>query len=155
MEIILLEKVHRLGDLGDTVKVKAGYARNFLIPNRKAIQATAGNRARLEAARAELQEAQGAALAEAQERARALSALELVIRCKAGTEGRLFGSVGTLDIATAATEAGVALAKREVRLPDGALRELGTHRVELHLHPDVDIAITVSLVPDEEPVISA
>ncbi len=154
MEIILLEKIHRLGELGDKVKVKAGYARNFLIPNRRAVPATAANQARVEEARAQLQEAQSAALAEAQARAQTLAGLTVVIPGKAGTEGRLFGSIGTADIARAVSEAGFALAKREVRLPNGPLRELGSHAVELHLHADVDVVITVSVVADDEPVTS-
>ncbi|MDQ3563626.1 MAG: 50S ribosomal protein L9 [Pseudomonadota bacterium] len=150
MEVILIERVHRLGDLGERVKVKSGYARNYLIPSRKAVPATAASLAKFETARGELIEAQELALAEARSRAEALENLSVTIRARAGSEGRLFGSVGTLDIATAVTEAGVAMEKKQIRLPQGPLREIGTHEVRVHLHPDVDVAIKVVIAAEDE-----
>lgn len=146
MEVILLEKVYRLGDLGDRVKVRSGYGRNFLIPNRKAVPATAANLAKFEAERQLLLKANEEKLAEAQQRAGKLTEMVVTISAKAGSEGRLFGSVGTQDIAVAVTEAGVEVAKKEVRLPAGPLRELGEHAIELHLHPDVNVTIKVIIV---------
>ncbi len=150
MDVILLEKVHRLGDLGDRVKVKAGYGRNFLIPMRKAVAATDSNVARFEAQRAELAKAQADKLTQAQGRATALSGFSVTIASKAGSEGRLFGSVGTVDIASAITAAGVAVEKKEVRLPTGPLRDTGEHAVELHLHPDVNATVKVVIVAEDE-----
>ncbi|MGH8478710.1 MAG: 50S ribosomal protein L9 [Gammaproteobacteria bacterium] len=153
MEVILLEKVHGLGELGETVKVKPGFARNFLIPGRKAITATRGNRARIEAARAELETAQADALSEAQARAAALAQKTITIRGRAGAEGRLFGSIGTADIARAVTESGLPLTKKEIRLPQGPLREIGEHEVQLHLHPEVDAPLKIVIArEDERPV---
>ncbi len=149
MEVILLEKVDQLGALGDTVKVKPGYARNFLIPTRKAVPATEPNRNRFEAQRAELLETQTTSLAEAERRAALLADYTVSIRSRAGTEGRLFGSVGTVDIAEAVSAGGLPVEKREVRLPNGPLRELGEHAVQLHLHPDVNVTIKVLVVADE------
>lgn len=153
MEVILLEKVHGLGELGETVKVKPGFARNFLIPGRKAITATRDNRARIEAARAELETAQAGALSEAQARAAALAQVSITLRGRAGAEGRLFGSIGTADIARAVTESGLPLTKKEIRLPQGPLREIGEHEVQLHLHPDVDTPLKIVIArEDERPV---
>jgi large subunit ribosomal protein L9 len=149
MEVILLEKVHRLGDLGDRVKVKAGYGRNFLIPTRKAVAATTANVAKFEAQRAELAKAQADKLSQAQARAAALADLVISISSKAGSEGRLFGSVGTVDIAAAITAAGVTVEKKEVRLPLGPLRDVGEHTVDLHLHPDVNVSLKVLVVAEE------
>jgi len=148
MEVILLEKVHRLGNLGDKVKVKPGYGRNYLIPTNKAVPATAGNIAKFEAAKADLLKAQESALAEAQSRAAQLADRTVTIASKAGTEGKLFGSVGTVDIAEAVTTSGVKVEKREIRLPKGPLREVGEHEVEIHLHPDVNATIKVIVVPE-------
>ena len=150
MEVILIERVHRLGDLGDRVKVKPGYARNFLIPTRKAVPATAASLARFETARDELIKSQELALAEARSLAKALENLSVTVRARAGSEGKLFGSVGTLDIATAVTAAGVVMEKKQIRLPQGPLREIGVHEIRLHLHPDVDVAIKVVIVAEDE-----
>lgn len=150
MEVILLEKVYRLGNLGDKVKVKPGYGRNYLIPSRKAVPATPINLAKFETARADLLGAQARALAEAEARAASLSNLTVTIAGKAGSEGKLFGSVGTVDIAYAAAQTGADITKKEVRLPGGPLREVGEHRVDVHLHPDVNIAIKVIIVPAED-----
>ncbi|MCK9531389.1 MAG: 50S ribosomal protein L9 [Gammaproteobacteria bacterium] len=147
MEVILLDKVRNLGNLGDKVKVRNGYGRNFLIPQGKAVLATADNLAKFEARRAELEKAAAAEVAAAQARAEKLAALaEVTIGAKAGEEGKLFGSVGTGDIAEAITAAGVEVAKAEVKLPDGALRHTGEFSVDVVLHSDVTQAITVKVV---------
>jgi large subunit ribosomal protein L9 len=147
MEVILLDKVRNLGNLGDKVKVRNGYGRNFLIPQGKAVLATADNLAKFEARRAELEKAAAAELAEAQARAEKLAALgEVTIAAKAGEEGKLFGSVGTGDIAEAITGAGVEVAKAEVKLPEGALRHTGEFSVDVVLHSDVAQAVTVKIV---------
>lgn len=150
MEVILLEKVHNLGNLGDQVKVKPGYGRNYLIPNRKAVPATAENIAKVEARRVELERVEAEHLASAKSRAESLAGLSVTIAAKAGTEGRLFGSVGTQDIADAVTGAGIEVAKREVRLPEGPLRQVGEYSIELQLHADVEVAIQVRVVAEEE-----
>jgi large subunit ribosomal protein L9 len=155
MEVILLEKIHRLGDLGDKVNVRPGYGRNYLIPNRKAVPATAANVAKFEAQRAELERAQTEILATAQARAERLNGLEVVIAAKAGAEGRLFGSVGTHDIAQAIVAAGASAEKREVRLPDGPLREVGEYAIEIHLHADIDVEIKVKVVAEDAPSTAA
>jgi large subunit ribosomal protein L9 len=146
MEVILLEKIHNLGALGDKVRVKAGYGRNYLIPSRKAVPATADNIAKFEARRAELEAQQQASLTEAQSRAAGLAELELAIVAKAGAEGRLYGSVGTNEITEALAAQGHAVEKREIRLPEGALRNVGRHTVELALHAEVSTSIVVVVV---------
>ena len=151
MEIILLEKIHNLGALGDKVKVKPGYGRNFLIPRKKAVPATPENIAKFEARRAELEAQQQSALASAQSRAAALADLELVITAKAGNEGRLYGSVGTGEIAEALAALGHSIEKREIRLPDGPLRTLGRHTVELGLHAEVTATIVVVVASASAP----
>lgn len=150
MEVVLLEKIQNLGELGEKVKVKPGFGRNFLIPQKKAVPATPENVEKFEAQRAELEKAQADSLKASQARANALSEFSVSISAKAGTEGKLYGSIGTAEIADAITQAGETVEKREVRLPEGALRELGDHEVTLHFHTDVDVAITVSIVADEE-----
>jgi len=147
MEVILLDKVRNLGNLGDKVKVRNGYGRNFLIPQGKAVLATADNMAKFEARRAELEKAAAAELAEAQARAEKVAALgEVTITAKAGEEGKLFGSVGTADIADAITAAGVEVSKAEVKLPEGALRHTGEYSIDVSLHSDVVQAVTVKVV---------
>ncbi|CAI8155290.1 MAG: 50S ribosomal protein L9 [Pseudidiomarina mangrovi] len=147
MQIILLDKVANLGSLGDQVEVKSGYARNFLFPQGKAVPATAANVSKFEERRAELEAKLAADLAAAQQRAEQVNALEaVVITSKAGDEGKLFGSIGTRDIADAVTAAGVAVKKSEVLLPNGTLREVGEYSVELHLHSDVFATVTVQVV---------
>lgn len=149
MEIILLEKVANLGALGDTVNVKSGFGRNFLIPKGKATEATPGNLARFEARRAELEKAAAQNLAAAQLRAEKIRGHGTIsVGVKAGSEGRLFGSVNNADIAAAATAAGVEIARSEVRLPEGAIRQLGDYEVEVHLHTDVNAALSVSVVAE-------
>lgn len=150
MEVILLENVVNLGRLGDRVKVRAGYGRNFLIPNRKALAATPDNVARFEAQRGELERAHAELLAQAEARGHELGDALVTIAVKAGNEGRLFGSVGPGDIADALTGAGHHVDKREVRMPQGPIRELGDHVVGLHLHPDVNIQITVRVMSEQQ-----
>ncbi|MCH1920064.1 50S ribosomal protein L9 [Shewanella sp. A3A] len=149
MNVILLDKIANLGNLGDQVSVKAGYARNYLLPQGKAVVANAENVKVFEARRAELEAKVAAELAAANERAEKISALEaVVIASKAGDEGKLFGSVGTRDIADAVTAAGVELAKSEVRLPLGALRTTGDFEVEVQLHGEVNATVKVTIVAE-------
>lgn len=150
MEVILLEKVHKLGELGDQVKVKPGFGRNYLIPSGKAVSATVDNIARFDARRAELEKQQQESLASATARAEKLNTVSISVARKAGTEGKLFGSVGTIDIAEAVTESGVELAKHEIRLPDGPIRSTGEFEIDIHLHADVSATIKVNVVPEEE-----
>ena len=146
MEVILLKNVGGLGSLGDKVKVRPGYGRNYLVPSGFAVSATARNLEAFEARRAELEREAAANLAAAQERKVAMEGLRLTIARKAGDEGRLFGSVGAGDIAVALTGAGVTVAKAEVRL-SAALRAVGEFPVTLRLHPEVEAIITVDIVP--------
>ena len=141
MEVILLEKVGRLGSIGDKVAVKAGFGRNFLIPQGKAIPATSDNVKAFEERRAELEAAAAAKKAEAEARASKLVNLVVTIKANAGDEGKLFGSIGTRDIAEAITAAGVEVAKAEVRLPEGTLRDLGEYEIDIQVHADVTQAI--------------
>ena len=144
MQIILLEKVANLGDLGEQVNVKAGYGRNYLIPQQKAVPATKANIEKFEARRAELEKAAAEALAEAQARAEKVAGIGSVTMARnAGDEGKLFGSVGPADIAEAITEAGVAVEKREVIMPEGALHTIGEFEVSIRTHTDVAQAIQV------------
>ncbi len=148
MEVILLEKVVNLGDLGDKVNVKSGYARNFLVPHQKAVMATKEKIAEFEKRRAELEKAAAEKLAAAQVRAEALGKVEVVITHKAGEEGKLFGSVGTQDIADAMTAAGAAVDKREVRLPEGIIRHLGEYQIDVNLHTDVTVTVAVTVAEE-------
>jgi large subunit ribosomal protein L9 len=149
VEVILLQKVANLGNIGDRVKVRSGFGRNFLLPQGKATLATAENVARFEARRAELERAAREHLSSAEERAAAMKDFKLTIRAKAGTEGKLFGSIGTSDIAEACTREGFKIERSEVRLPTGPLRMLGEHTVNLHLHADIDVPLHVTIVPEE------
>jgi len=149
MELILLQKVANLGNIGDRVRVKSGYGRNFLLPAGKATLATAENIKRFETRRAELLARANDELSQSTARAEAFKDFKLTITAKAGTEGRLFGSVGTADIAEHSTKAGHALARSEVRLPGGPLRVVGEHNVQLHLHADVNIELPVIIVAEE------
>jgi len=148
MEVILLEKVGKLGKIGDKVTVKSGFGRNYLLPQGKAVAATAKNVADFEARRAELEAAANAKLAEANARAEKLAALEVTIAAVAGDEGRLFGSVGTRDIADAITAAGVEVIKAEVRLPEGVIREIGQYEIDVQLHAEVIQAVKVAVVAE-------
>ncbi len=149
MEVILLQKVANLGQIGDRVKVKSGYARNYLVPTGRATVATAANIARFDAQRAQLEARAAEDLNAAQARAESLGAFRLELRAKAGAEGKLFGSIGTADIAAAATQAGHALSRSEVRLPAGPIRITGEHQVQLHLHTDVDVVLAVSIIAED------
>jgi large subunit ribosomal protein L9 len=149
MEVILLEKIANLGNVGDRVKVRSGFGRNFLLPQGKATLATAENVARFEARREELERVAREHLSSAGERAAAMKDFSLTIHAKAGTEGKLFGSIGTSDIAEACTRAGFKIERSEVRLPSGPLRMLGEHAVNLHLHADVDVPLRVTIVAEE------
>lgn len=148
MQVILLEKVGRLGNLGDQVNVRSGFGRNFLIPQGKAVSATPSNIEAFEARRAELEAAAAAQVAAAQVRADQLAELAVTIAVKAGDEGRMFGSIGTRDIADAVCAAGVEVSKAEVRLPDGVIRELGEYDIDIQLHSDVTQVIKLSVVAE-------
>lgn len=150
MDVILLEKVANLGNLGDRVAVRSGYARNFLLPKGKATLATPANVQKFEARRAELEKVANDQLSGAEARKAKFEGFKLTISAKAGNEGKLFGSIGTTDIAEAATAAGNELARNEVRLPNGPLRTVGDHVVTVHLHTDVDLELTVTIVSDEK-----
>jgi large subunit ribosomal protein L9 len=143
MEIILLEKVDNVGGIGDLVRVKSGYARNYLIPQGKATLATPENKAKFESRRAELEAKAASELAAAQARAKQLEGLVIKIEMQAGAEGKLFGSVGTVDIAEEITKRGIEIERSEIRLPDGPLRVAGEHVIELHLHTDVNVELKV------------
>jgi large subunit ribosomal protein L9 len=150
MQIILLEKVANLGNLGDRVDVRSGYARNFLLPKGKATLATTANIARFEVRRAELEKAANDALASARQRATGFEGFKLTITAKAGSEGKLFGSIGTNDIADAASAAGQKLERAELRLPNGPLRTVGEHIVSIHLHTDIDVDLPVLIVAEDQ-----
>lgn len=149
MEVILLEKVENLGGVGDKVKVKSGYGRNYLIPQGKATLATPEHIAEFEAHRAELEAKAADELTAAKGRAKLIEELSIVIARKVGAEGKLFGSVGTLDISAAADEAGVPIARGEIRLPEGPIRVAGEHEIEIHLHTDVNVGLTITVEPEE------
>jgi len=146
MEVILLEKIRNLGDLGEQVNVRPGYGRNYLIPSGKAVSANAKNKALFEARRTELEKAQAEALKIAQARAEKMAGATVQIVRKTGEEGTLFGSVGTADIAEAMTQAGFTLAKSEIHLSQGPLKEIGDHEIAISLHPEVHFKIIVSVV---------
>jgi large subunit ribosomal protein L9 len=149
MEVILLQKVANLGNIGDKVKVKPGYGRNFLLPQGKAAVATAANLKRFEERRAELEKLAADELASATLRAGQLDNFRLTMSAKAGGEGKIFGSIGTADIAEALSKAGIRIERAEVRLPAGPIRLIGEHHVKLHLHTDVVIDLPVDVVAEE------
>lgn len=148
MDVILLQNIGRLGNLGDKVAVKAGFARNFLIPQGKAVTATAANISKFEARRAELEKAAAELLQAAQARADALNDLSVTIAARAADEGKLYGSLGTKDIAEAITQAGFKVEKSEIRLPTGPLRDIGEHNVSVQLHSDVTTTVKVIVVAE-------
>jgi large subunit ribosomal protein L9 len=149
MNVILLDKVANLGSLGDNVVVKSGYARNFLFPQGKAVPATKANLEQFEARRAELEAKVAEELAAAEARAAKVTELaEVTIASKAGDEGKLFGSIGTRDIAEAITEAGVEVVKAEVKLPEGAIRELGEFDISIQLHPEVTTSVKITVIAE-------
>lgn len=148
MEIILLEKVPNLGSLGDKVTVRPGYGRNFLIPHGKAVVATPEKIKQFEERRADLEKKAADVLAAAEARAATIAALNVTIAHKAGDEGRLYGSIGTRDIADAATAQGVAVEKGEVRLPNGAIRQVGEYEIGIQLHGDVTAVLKLAVVAE-------
>jgi large subunit ribosomal protein L9 len=148
MEVILLEKIANLGNLGDKVTIKSGYGRNYLVPQGKAVAATAKKIAEFEARRAELEKAAAEKLGIAQKLGNELSKLQIVITHKAGDEGRLFGSVGTHNIAEAITEAGIAVEKQQIRLPHGAIRHIGDYPVDISVHSDVVVTLSVKIAAE-------
>ena len=148
MEVILLEKIANLGNLGDKVTIKSGYGRNYLVPQGKAVAATAKKIAEFEARRAELEKAAAEKLSAAQKLGNELSKLQIVITHKAGDEGRLFGSVGTNNIADAITEAGIAIEKQQIRLPHGAIRHIGDYPIDINLHSDVIVTLSIKIAPE-------
>jgi len=150
MEVILFEKIDRLGGIGDLVNVKAGFARNYLLPQGKAKVATEENKAEIEARRAEFEKLAAEQLAAAEKRKEAIEAMSIEITAKSGTEGKLFGSIGNIDISKAITEAGVEVEKREVRLPEGPIRMAGEYEIDLHLHTDVDAVAKITIIAEEE-----
>ncbi len=150
MQVILLENIRNLGELGDSVSVANGYGRNFLLPKGKAVPATKENLEKFEARRAELEKKAADILAAAQARAAQIAELSLSIAAHSGDEGKLFGSVGTKDIADVVSEAGVAVEKHEVRLPNGALRQVGEFEIDIHLHPEVNATLKLAVVPQED-----
>ncbi len=149
MQVILLERVQNLGELGDSVKVKSGYARNYLIPHGRAVIATPENLAELEARRADLERQEAGALTAVQARAEALEGSEVTLARKTGEEGKLFGSVGPQDIADALSESGTPVSRNEVRLVNDTLRQVGDYEVGIHLYANVEASITVHVVAED------
>jgi large subunit ribosomal protein L9 len=149
MNVILLEKVENLGAIGDLVKVKSGYGRNFLLPKGKAALATRANIAEFDARRVDLEKAAAVELSAANARADLLKGMELVIPANVGSEGKLFGSVGPIDIAEAFAKVGVEAARSEIRMPDGPIHEVGDFTIGLHLHSEINVDIIVKVVADE------
>lgn len=148
MEVILLEKVGKLGDLGEKVSVKSGFGRNFLLPQGKAVPANKDNLAAFEARRSELEAAAKERLDAATARAEKLATLSVSIPANAGEEGKLFGSIGTRDVAEAITAAGVEVTKSEVRMPEGVIRDLGEYEIGVQLHSDVSQDVKIAVVPE-------
>ena len=148
MEVILLEKIANLGNLGDKVTIKSGYGRNYLVPQGKAVAATAKKIAEFEARRAELEKAAAEKLSAAQKLGNELSKLQITITHKAGDEGRLFGSVGTHNIAEAINAAGIAVEKQQIRLPHGAIRHIGDYPIDINLHSDVIVTLSIKIAPE-------
>ena len=149
MNVILLDKVENLGDIGDLVTVKPGYGRNFLLPQGKAALATKKNLAEFETRRAELEKAAAEEMVAAKARAELIGGMDLIIPANVGAEGKLFGSVGPVDIEEAFAKVGVEVAKAEVRMPDGPIHEVGDYVIGLHLHTDVNVDVNVKVVADE------
>ena len=149
MNVILLESVENLGGIGDLVKVKPGYGRNYLLPQGKAALATDENMKQIEARRAELEKAAADELAKANARAKAINGLELVIPANAGSEDKLFGSVGPIDVAEAFAAVQIEVERSEIRMPDGPIHQLGDFQIGVHLHGDVNAEVTVRVVAAE------
>ena len=150
MEVILMENVENLGSVGDKVSVKSGFARNYLVPHGKAKMATAANLAEFEAIRAELETAAAQALQEAQTRKQEIEALGVIeLTARVGSEGKLFGSIGVADVSDAIASLGGNVEKSEIRMPEGALRVVGEHIVDIHLYTDIDTQVTVNIIGEE------
>ncbi len=149
MQVILLQRIVNLGKLGETVNVKAGYGRNYLIPQGKALPATEANIAKFEARRAELEAQEAAELAEAKKRADSLTDVNVIMRAKSGDEGKLFGSIGARDIADALTKSGLEVDRSELKMPDGSFRQIGEYTVTIQLHHDVTANIVVTILSED------
>ncbi len=149
MNVILLDNVENLGSIGDLVKVKPGYGRNFLLPQGKAALATPANIKAMESRRVDLEKAAASELASARKRYEVINGMELVIPANAGSEDRLFGSVGPVDIERAFEKVQVDVQRSEIRMPDGPIHALGEFPIGVHLHPTLDAEITVRVVPEE------
>ncbi len=150
MEVILLENIENLGSVGDKVSVKSGFARNYLVPQAKAKIATAENLAEFEARRAELEKAAVEAKATAEARKQAIEALGVIeVTALVGSEGKLFGSIGVADVCDAIATLGETVEKSEIRMPEGALREMGEHIVDIHIYTDIDTQVTINIVSEE------
>jgi len=149
MNVILLDNVENLGNVGDLVKVKAGYGRNFLLPQGKAALATPENMKAIDSRRAELEQHANDELASAKKRADVINGMELVITANAGSEDKLFGSVGPVDITEALAAVQVEVQRSEVRMPDGPIHELGDYQIGVHLHPEVNAEVSVKVVAGE------
>ena len=145
MQVILLEKIYKLGGIGDLVTVKPGYARNYLLPNGKAARATKENLAEFESRRADLEKAAAEQLKAAQERAEKMQELTVTMQAQASEEGKLYGSVSPADIADAITAAGMSVEKREILLPEGPIRMIGEHPINVQLHSDVQVTVTINV----------
>lgn len=151
MQVILLQRVVNLGKLGETVDVKAGYGRNYLIPQGKALPATEANLAKFEAHRAELEALEAEELLAANARAEALADVNVIMRAKSGDEGKLFGSIGARDIADALTKSGLEVDRSEVKMPEGAFRQIGEYKVTIQLHHDISTDILVTILSEDAP----
>lgn len=149
MNVILLDNVENLGAIGDLVRVKAGYGRNYLLPQGKAALATKANIADFEARRVELEQAAAEELAAAKAREQLIQGMELVITANVGAEGKLFGSVGPIDIAEACSKVGVEALRSEIRMPEGPIHEIGEYTIGVHLHTDINVEVTVKVVAEE------
>lgn len=149
MELILLQRIDNLGELGDVVKVKAGYGRNFLLPQGKATVANEANRAKFETIRAELEAKADAEKAAAKQRAESLATTAIEVAARVQSDDQLYGSISTYDIVSALAEAGVEVERAEVRMPDGPLRQLGEHSISLHFHSEVDVPVMVTVIAEE------
>lgn len=149
MNVILLDNVENLGSIGDLVRVKPGYGRNYLLPQGKAALATPENIKEIEARRVELEKAAADELAAAKKRADSINGLELVIAANVGSEGKLFGSVGPVDIAASFEKIQIEVERAEVRMPEGPIHEVGDYAIGVHLHPEVDAEVTIRVVPEE------
>jgi large subunit ribosomal protein L9 len=148
MEVILLEKIDNLGELGEKISVKSGYGRNYLFPQKKAIPATTDNLENFEARRYELQLHEDEKLAAAQERADKIAQMDITLTANAGEEGKLYGSIGTRDIGEAISQQGVEVSKSEIRMPHGPLRELGEYEITIHLHSLVNVVLKLGVVQE-------